>query len=151
MSRIEKKPEIWQTVVMLSQRKSCYCAFCKVVRKVYANKHMGLIDVLCLVLFGILLTYVVYKTLDPRGLFFVGILLITGEAFAQMKWRTSMVCGNCGFDPVIYIRSPEQAGLKIRAFLDKRAESPAHLLRLPVTLPVKKEKTTKGQNLSLKM
>ena len=112
---------------------------------------MSLIDVFSLVLFGILLTYVVYKTLDPRGLFFIGILLVIGEAFAQMKWRTSMVCRNCGFDPVIYVRSPEQAGLKIRAFLDKRPESPAHLLRPPVTLPVKKEKSTKGKNLSLKM
>jgi len=112
---------------------------------------MSLVDILGLVLLGVTLTYTVYKSLDPRGLFFIGILLLTGEAFTQTKWRTSMVCRNCGFDPVIYVRNPEQAGLKIKAFLDKRAESPAHLLRRPVVGPIKKEKTTKGQNLSLKM
>ena len=133
---------------MLSQRKSCYCAFCKVERKVYAHKHLGLADILGLIFLSIIGTYVIFKNLDPRGLFFVGVFLLIGEIFAQVKWRTSMVCRNCGFDPVIYVRSPEQAGLKIRAFLDTRAESPAHLLRLPVSLP---KKTEKGKNLSLKM
>lgn len=136
---------------MLSQRKSCYCAFCKVERKVYAHKHLSLVDIFGLVLLGITVTYAVFKSLDPRGLYFVGLLLMIAEAFAQAKWRTSMVCRNCGFDPVIYVRSPEQAGLKIRAFLDTRAESPAHLLRPPVAMPNKKEKVTKGKNLSLKM
>lgn len=106
-------------------------------------------DIMGLVLFGIICTYAVFKSLDPRGLFFVGILLIIGEAFSQAKWRTSMICRNCGFDPVVYIRSPEQAGLKIKAFLDKRADSPEHLLRPPVVLPLRKE--AKGKNLSLKM
>lgn len=136
---------------MLSQRKSCYCAFCKVERKVYRFKHLSIVDVLGLILLGVSVTYAVYKTLDPRGLYFIAIFLMVGEAFAQAKWRTSMVCRNCGFDPVIYIRSPEQAGLKIRAFLDTRSESPAHLLRLPVKVPQKSEKVLKGKNLSLKM
>ena len=148
LSRIEKETGIWQTVVMLSQRISCYCAFCKVERKVYKFKHLALLDIFGLIILGITITYAVYKNLDSRGLFFIGLLLLIGEAFAQAKWRTSMVCRNCGFDPVIYVRNPEQAGLKIRAFLDTRAESPAHLLRLPVQLP---KKTEKGKNLSLKM
>ncbi|MEQ1721854.1 MAG: hypothetical protein ABL930_01670 [Pseudobdellovibrio sp.] len=79
----------------------------------------------------------------------MGLLMLVGEAFAQAKWRGSMICSNCGFDPVVYVRSPEQAGLKIKAFLDKRADSPEYLLRPPVVLPLKKE--TKGKNLSLKM
>jgi hypothetical protein len=134
---------------MLSDRKSCYCAFCKVQRRVYASKNLSLVDVTGLVFLGIICTYAVYKNLDPRGLFFVIILLLAGEAFAQAKWRVSMICSNCGFDPIVYVRSPEQAGLKVKAFLDKRADSPEHLLRPPVVLPLKKE--TKGKNLSLKM
>ncbi|WP_148284967.1 hypothetical protein [Pseudobdellovibrio exovorus] len=115
----------------------------------YVNKHLGLMDVLGLVLLGITLTYAIFKGLDPRGLLIVGLLLIVAETFAQTRWRTSMICRNCGFDPVVYVRSPEQAGLKIKAFLDRRSESPEHLLRPPVVLPVKKE--VKGQNLSLKI
>ena len=134
---------------MLSLRKSCFCAFCKVERKVYAKKHLGVFDMLSLIGLGIVITYAMFRNLDPRGLFVVGLLLVVSEAFSQLKWRTSMVCRNCGFDPVIYVRSPDQAGLKIKAFLEKRSESPEFLLRPPVVRSPKKE--TKGQNLSLKM
>jgi hypothetical protein len=134
---------------MLSKRKFCYCAFCKVERKVYASRHLSLVEIIGLVFLGIISTYTVFRSLDPRGLFFVALLMLLGEAFAQSKWRVSMICTNCGFDPVVYVRSPEQAGLKIKAFLDKRADSPQHLLRPPVVLPLKKQ--SKGQNLSLKM
>lgn len=133
---------------MLGLRKSCYCAFCKVERKVYSDKHLTLVSISGLVMLGIVMTYAIFRTLDVRGLGIVGSLLIVGEIFAQTKWRTSMICRNCGFDPVVYVRNPEQAGLKIKAFLDRRAESPEHLLRPPVVLP---KKAQKGQNLSLKM
>lgn len=135
--------------MIISQRKSCYCAFCKAPRKVYSHKHLSFIEVIGLVLLGLVLTYGIYQSLDIRGLFFVGLLLLIGEAFSQLKWRASMICRNCGFDPVIYVRNPEQAGLKIKAFLEMRSESPEHLLRPPVIIPQKRVK--KGENLSLKM
>ena len=115
----------------------------------YVNKHLALVDMCGLVFLSLTLTYVVFHQLDPRGLAIVGTLLIIGEMFAQTRWRTSMICRNCGFDPVVYVRSPEKAGLKIKAFLDHRADSPEHLLKPPVILPVKKQ--PKGQNLSLKI
>ena len=138
---------------MLSLRKSCYCAFCKVERKVYANKHLGLIDMIGLIGMGVVFTFAIFKSFDPRGLFIVGLLLVIGEAFSQVKWRTAMVCRNCGFDPVVYVRNPDQAGLKIKAFLEKRAESPEFLLRPPIPRSGRQQekKETRGQNLSLKI
>ena len=133
---------------MLSQRKSCYCAFCKTPRKVYRFKHLTYLEVLSLVMLSILLTFTFFKGPDPRGLAIVGTMLLVAELFTQLKWRSAMVCRNCGFDPVVYIRNPEQAGLKIKAFMEKRSESPAHLLRQPVVMPKKQKK---GENLSLKM
>ena len=118
-------------------------------RKVYVKKHLSLIDVLGLTGLGMILTLTVFKSFDPRGLGIVGVLLLLAELFIQTKWRTSMICRNCGFDAVLYMRSPEQAGLKIKAFLDKRAESPQHLLMPPIRVTAKKQ--TKGQNLSLKI
>ena len=73
--------------------------------------------------------------MDPRGLFIVAAALLFGEIFTQVKWRSAMVCQNCGFDPVLYIRDHELAGLKIKAFLEKRPNSAAHLLRPPIVLP----------------
>lgn len=95
------------------------------------------------------MTYAIFKQLDPRGLFIVGTILLVSELFSQMKWRSAMICRNCGFDPVVYVRNPEQAGLKIKAFMDRRSESPEHLLRAPVQRPTQKAK--KGENLSLKL
>ena len=148
-SSIEKKAVFWQTIPMFSTRKACYCAFCKNPRKVYAHKHLSLVGVLGLVGFGVVTTYAVFQSLDPRGLGIVGLYVVVGELFSQTKWRTSMICRNCGFDPVVYVRNPEQAGLKIKAFLERRSELPEYLLKPPVVLPVKKQK--KGENLSLKI
>lgn len=141
---------------MIKQRQSCYCAFCKTTRKVYKQKNLSMIEIMGLIFLGVIITFVFYKSFDPRGLIFVGLLLLVGEIFSQLKWRGSMLCKNCGFDPIIYLRDPEQAGLKIKAFLEKRADSPAHLLRPPVVLPrIKADSATKlgapPQNLSLKV
>ena len=140
---------------MLKRRQSCFCAFCKISRKVYKHKSLLLAEIFGLIFLGIVITDVVYRSFDPRGLIIVGILLLVGEIFSQLKWRGSMVCQNCGFDAVLYLRDPEQAGLKIKAFLVKRADSPAHLLRPPVVLPSRKADPIKKpaappQNLSLR-
>jgi hypothetical protein len=138
---------------MLSQRKSCYCAFCKTIRKVYTHKHLSAIEVLSLVLLSIVVNYSLYHSMDPRGLFIVGTILIVAELFTQMKWRTAMICRNCGFDPIVYLRSPEQAGLKIKAFLERRSESPLDIMRTPIqrSATAPSEKPKKGENLSLKL
>ena len=133
---------------MLSRRKSCYCAFCKVPRKVYSSKHLSTIEVIAFVLLGIVMTYAIFKSLDPSGLFLVGTILLVSETFSQMKWRSAMICRNCGFDPVVYVRNPEQAGLKIKAFMERRSESPSHLLRAPVQMHAQKKKR---ENLPLKI
>ena len=140
---------------MIQHRRSCYCAFCKTIRKVYTRKNLTLIEIFGLLFLGAVLTFVIFRSFDPRGLIVIGILLLVGEVFSQLKWRGSMVCQNCGFDAVLYMRDPEHAGLKIKAFLEKRADSPAHLLRPPVILPrIKADPSQKRpaptQNLSLK-
>lgn len=134
---------------MFISRVSCYCAFCKNQRKVYANKHLTLSDILGLVLLGIVMTYAVFRSLDTRGLAAIGTMLIIGELFSQTKWRSSMICRHCGFDPIIYVRDPGKAGLKIKAFLEMRSEMPEYLLKPQIVMSAKKHK--KGENLSLKM
>lgn len=145
---------------MFSHRRSCYCAFCKTQRKVYKSKNLSIFEVLALIFLSVLITHVVYKSFDPRGLAIVGLFLLVGEIFTQVKWRASMTCQNCGFDPVLYVKDQEQAGLKIKAFLEKRADSPAHLLRPAIKLPTQRapaksqgvaKPTAPSQNLSLKV
>ncbi|MBC7464958.1 MAG: hypothetical protein H7256_03110 [Bdellovibrio sp.] len=115
---------------------------------------------MALIFLSVLITHVVYKSFDPRGLAIVGLFLLVGEIFTQVKWRASMTCQNCGFDPVLYVKDQEQAGLKIKAFLERRADSPAHLLRPAIKLPTQRapaksqgvaKPTAPSQNLSLKV
>jgi hypothetical protein len=120
---------------MFSHRRSCYCAFCKTPRKVYKSKNLSIFEVLALIFLSVLITHVVFRSFDPRGLGIIAVFLLVGEIFTQLKWRTTIACQNCGFDPVLYIRDQEQAGLKIKAFLATRGDSAAHLLRPPVKLP----------------
>lgn len=134
---------------MILKRTSCYCAFCKTPRKVYARKHLAYVEVLSLVILSLLLTVGIYQSLDIRGMYIVSALLLVSEVFSQLRWRASMICRNCGFDPVLYMRSPEQAGLKIKAFLEVRSQSVEFLLKPPVVMTPRK--IQKGENLALKI
>lgn len=135
--------------IKLAERKSCYCAFCKVQRKVHSSKNLTLMSVIGLLGLSLLVTYIIWQTLDPRGLFILGLFLFVGEIFHQLRWRQSMICSNCGFDPVLYLKDPEKAGLKIKEFLEYRSERPEYLLKPPVQLPVRKV-AAKGHNISLR-
>lgn len=104
--------------------------------------------ILGLVFLGVLVTYATFHSLDVRGLLFIGLFLLIGEMFSQLRWRSSMICRNCGFDPVLYVKDPNQAGLKVKAFLEFRKDSVEHLLRPPVALPKAKKK---GENIYLKI
>ena len=102
--------------------------------------------ILGLVFLGVLVTYAFFHELNPRGLLFIGLFLLIGEMFSQLRWRSSMICRNCGFDPVLYVKDSKTAGIKVKAFLEKRKDSVDHLLRAPIVLPKTKKK---GENLSL--
>lgn len=104
-----------------------------------------MVEILSLIFLSVLFTQVIFHSYDPRGLIIVAVLLIAGEVFTQMKWRASMVCKNCGFDPVLYVRDQEAAGQKVKAFLEKRPESAEHLLKPAVKLPVVRVPASKNR------
>jgi hypothetical protein len=102
-----------------------------------------------LVLLSSLLTYVIWQQWDLRGLVVLAVFLCVGEIFHQVRWRQSMICANCGFDPILYLRSPEKAGEKIKSFLEFRSERPEYLLRPQPQFPVRRV-AAKGENISLR-
>ena len=102
-----------------------FCAFCKSPRKLYVKKHVDLTNVLGVILVALVLTYALYGGPDPRGVFMFGIMILAGEIFIYLRWRNSVVCRMCGFDPVIYKRSPARASELVRQFFDEQASNPA--------------------------
>ena len=141
-------------MIQVQNRKSCYCAFCKNTRKVYSSKHMSLSAIVGMVLLSYVMTYAIWHQPDIRGLIILGTLLMVGESATQLRWRQSMVCQHCGFDPVIYVRSPELAGAKIKDFMKTRSERPEYLLKPALNLATRRAPAVntqpRGENLSLR-
>ena len=63
------------------------------------------------------------------------ILLAISEVFVQLRWRVSMTCTYCGFDPVLYLKNIDCAVAKFKKRLDERKSDPATLLAPALQIP----------------
>ena len=72
---------------------------------------------------------------DPRSIIFFVVILAVSEFLIQLRWRTSLLCRACGFDPVLYVKEPQKAAAKVKMHLDKRKEDPKYLMTRPLNLP----------------
>lgn len=119
-------------------RKSCYCAFCKAPRRVYTKKHVGLTNVLLAVAFAMTSSFALWASLDPRSLLLCGFYLVGADIFIYLRWRLTIVCRMCGFDPVLYKRSPEKARKRVREFFDEQVQNPEFWLTKSPLLAIQK-------------
>lgn len=107
----------------MSKSQKCYCAFCKHERRFYDKKHITFVNVLLSLLASVLLMYTLWQQVDAR----VVIIFVTGiclaEIFVLFRWRLSLPCPHCGFDPVMYKRSPQQCAEKVKIVLDKKKDT----------------------------
>ncbi|MCM2282890.1 MAG: hypothetical protein NDI61_13705 [Bdellovibrionaceae bacterium] len=117
-----------------SQR--CFCAFCRSPRTVYLHQHITGVDVVLSLVASLLLMLVVFQDFDPRFLVFFVVVLAVAESFIHIRWRLTITCPRCGFDPIIYKRDPARAAARVKAFLDRRKEDPLSALAPPPNLPV---------------
>ncbi len=124
---------------MVQQRIQCYCAYCRTKRKVYKSKYLNHFGVLGIIIFSYVLTLAIWDQTDIRGLFILGLCLLLAEGFTQLRWRQSMICHNCGFDPVIYVKDKNLASVKIKDFMKMRDDDPKYILK-PL-LPLQKQKS----------
>ncbi len=113
---------------MVDQKKSFYCAFCKTPRRSNLKKSVTLVEVLFCLIGSVLLSLLFWQKFDFKILTLFGILVCILEFFCQLKWRVSIMCSQCGFDPVLYLKDKDKAVLKIKAHLQKRKEDPRVLL-----------------------
>ncbi|MBX3022386.1 MAG: hypothetical protein KF799_12000 [Bdellovibrionales bacterium] len=102
-----------------------FCAFCRSPRRLYVKKHVDLTNVLGVLLVTGALTHVLWGGPDPRGVVLFMTFIVTGEVFIYLRWRASIVCRMCGFDPLIYKKSPERAAKAVNQFFKEQAENPA--------------------------
>ena len=135
----------------INKRIETYCAFCKTPRKMYRKKRLGLADILGAALGALVMMGFLFQDWDARAfLIFIGLLAIA-ETFIQLRWRMGVVCKSCGFDPVLYVKSPDQAATRVNAFLLAKKDDPMSLLSAPLVLPKRKRSPPppeKGKRLS---
>lgn len=93
---------------------------------------MSIFDIVLCAFAGILVMAPITNSLDPRGIAIGAVFIGFAELFVSLRHRVSLKCGRCGFDPIIYRRSQEQAAKLVREHLARRAANPAHLLSEPV-------------------
>jgi hypothetical protein len=115
-----------------------YCAFCKVLRRVYVRKHVGVTNVLQCALFALTVTYAAYQQPDPIGMMIFVLALIGAEIFIYTRWRMNIICNLCGFDPILYKKSADKASLRVKEFFKEQVENPEFWLTKSPLLAVQK-------------
>jgi hypothetical protein len=108
---------------------------------VYSKRNIGLSDIFASALGAGVAMYGIFQEFDPRVMLIFVAFLALAETFVQIRWRMTIVCKYCGFDPVLYLKDSLKASAKVKIRLDERRQDPATLLARPLHLPsISKEK-----------
>ncbi|MGE3683004.1 MAG: hypothetical protein AB7G93_14865 [Bdellovibrionales bacterium] len=124
-----------------------YCAFCRSPRRLYVKKHVDLTNVVGMMLLALTSTHAYWGRPDPRGLILFCVFISGAEIFVYMRWRASVVCRLCGFDPVVYKRSPEQASKLVKQFFAEQAANPRFLLSKSPLLELHRQRVERERKL----
>ncbi len=84
---------------------------------------------------SVVLMFAIWQQYDPRVMIVFVVCLAISEVFVKIRWRLSVVCRQCGFDPVLYLKQPEAAAQKVKEQLEARKQDPKYLLAKPLNLP----------------
>lgn len=121
--------------LLLKTRKiNGFCAFCKSPRWFYKRRSLGIFHIIMSLIASVVISIYAFGNLDPKLTLFFVVGLCISEVFTQIRWRMSLVCKQCGFDPIIYKRDTILAAKMVKKRLEQRQNS-ASLLLNPLQLP----------------
>ena len=119
---------VHQLVFKNSKRNTCFCAFCKSPRRIETKKHLGWINVGLSGLFASVVMWVVWFELNPKAIVIFVMALVSSEIFIQIRWRLSLACPHCQFDPLVYLKNPEKASIRVRQHFETIQDSPKYVM-----------------------
>lgn len=105
------------------------CSFCRLGHRVYLKKEVSIFDGILLLLVTGLMAYAIWQGPDLRSLLIFITLAFGFQVFLRVRYRESLKCPHCGFDPVLYRQNNEKAAQKVTDFMEKRKDSPHFLLK----------------------
>lgn len=90
--------------------------------------HVSVFDVILCTFAGLLVLSPIVDSIDPRGVAIGAIFIGVAEVFVGLRHRISLKCSRCGFDPVIYRKSQEDAARLVREHIARRELDPKNIL-----------------------
>lgn len=127
--------------LLSSEKNHGYCAFCKSPKWMYRHRNIGFMGFATALVSSLIVGVVAFHEFNPMIVGFFVSLIIVVELFVHMRWRLSVICKACGFDPLLYRKSHEMAAQKVKLHLEKRSQSADWLLAKPLNLPAQKIET----------
>ena len=118
-----------------------FCAFCRHDRRIYNKKHVSWTNVLISLLATTFVDLAFIGPLSAKSIVVFVSFLCLAEIFVQVRWRMSLPCPYCSFDPVLYLHSKKRALVKVQARLEiaKNDEAMKFSSKNPMrNLPIKK-------------
>jgi hypothetical protein len=88
--------------------------------------------------------FIVWQDMEFKFLVVWGFVMGIWEIAVQMRWRLDLVCSICDFDPLLYVKNPELASLKVKGKLEQRRSDPFSLMRAPLPVLVDRSKRAKA-------
>ncbi|MEI7974162.1 MAG: hypothetical protein WCH11_07330 [Bdellovibrio sp.] len=123
----------------MARREQIFCAFCRIPSRIYRTRSLGFRGLVGLTILSLSLGCLMFSGWLGRwpiwwtaGSIF---LILLTEIVVHLRWRTSVICRQCGFDPILYKKSPAQAAAQVKQRLENRKKDPRALLARPLNLP----------------
>lgn len=116
-------------MMIFKKSQKLICAFCKLPHRVYLKKEVSVFDIALLFFMTGLFAYAIWGGPDLRSLLIFAGSIFVMQVALRMRYRESVKCPHCGFDPILYKRNHKQAAMKVRSFLEKRKENPEYMLK----------------------
>jgi hypothetical protein len=114
---------------MFRLTENVYCAFCKLKHVVYRAKHVHWTNVLLAAGLSFLMMWGFFQGVDGRVVVFFSAFIIVAETFVYFRWRFSLRCPHCAFDPILYKTDRKKCVAVVRSHLDELQKSGKYLLR----------------------
>lgn len=108
---------------MTSTSDKRYCAFCGTERRVYTKKLISLNNVFWSFILSVTLSILFWWDLDPKGLIIFPLLIGLCELWILLRWRLSITCNYCGFDPILYATDRPKVVEQVKKFRQEKTLS----------------------------
>ncbi len=105
------------------------CVFCKLDHRVYTKKEVSFLDVIVLLVVTGVMAFAIWGGPDLRSMLIFMSLAFVLQVFLRVRYRESVKCPHCGFDPILYRNNNEDAAQKVKTFMENRADNPQYMLK----------------------